>query len=94
MKITKTQLKQIIKEELGAMGEQPAADYPNIQALLGPELYGKVMDQFEKDIEFAVKDKYMMGGMSGDYRADDHRFADTLEAALAAQPDLAAGQET
>ena len=75
MKITKTQLKEIIKEELTA---QKAA-FPNIQALLGPELYGKVMAEFEKATSLA---KANADHRDSRYYGYDLRFADALEAAL------------
>ena len=65
--------------------EQPAGDYPKMQALLGPELYGKVMAEFDKAVSLSKIDADHRGDR---YYGYDHRFADALEAALAA------GQET
>ena len=79
MKITKTQLKEIIKEELTA---QKAA-FPNIQALLGPELYGKVMAEYREQINIARDETRHLGmGSAQRYIASDRRFADALEAIL------------
>ena len=59
--------------------EQPAGDYPKMQALLGPELYGKVMLEFERAIGEAKGKANMRDSRYYEY---DRRFADALEAAL------------
>ena len=59
--------------------EQPAGDYPKMQALLGPELYGKVMAEFEKATSLA---KANADHRDSRYYGYDLRFADALEAVL------------
>lgn len=59
--------------------EQPAGDYPKMQALLGPELYGRVMAEFEKATSLA---KANADQRDSRYYGYDLRFADALEAVL------------
>ncbi len=81
MKLTKSQLRKIIKEELTemtGMGE----DYPKVRQLLGDDLYHKVFAKMEELQNVMNRNHEMAGNMGGPYPQDPTLFLKALEGVL------------
>jgi len=81
MKITKAQLKQIIKEELGTLQETEGR-HPKLRQFLGEDLYNKVLAKMEELQNIMDRNHEMAGNMGGPYPSDPELALKALEEVL------------
>ena len=81
MKITKSQLKRLIKEELTEMAGTDE-NYPKVRQLLGDDLYHKVLAKMEEIQNRMDREHEMAGNMGGPYPTDPNLFLNALEGVL------------
>ena len=79
MKITRSQLKKLIKEELTEMA---ASGYPKTRQFLGDDLYGKVIAKMEELQNMMNRNHEMGGNMGGPYPKDPELALRALEEIL------------
>ena len=81
MKITKAQLKRLIKEELTEMAGTDE-NYPKVRQLLGDDLYHKVLAKMEELQNIMDRNHEMAGNMGGPYPSDPELALKALEEVL------------
>jgi hypothetical protein len=81
MKITKAQLKQIIKEELTEMASGEGR-HPKLRQFLGEDLYNKVLAKMEELQNIMDRNHEMAGNRGGPYPRDPELALKALEEVL------------
>ena len=83
MKITKSQLKQIVKEELGMMEDESEIEsFPRVRKLIGDDLLDRTFAKME-ELQAEMDSAYEMGGnRGGPYPKDSKLFLRALESLL------------